>query len=118
MARLLVAILLCASTWMIALSSRADAGSLADPTDCSIDNPTPTVPIGVRASYVVQMSGGNGSYSVALNYGDGTSPDNQSTSSPSASFAHFFASGGTFTQTATVISAGSSAQCTTTTVVQ
>lgn len=109
---------LCASVLAIASGGRANAGALADPTDCFIDNPNPTVAVGVQASYVVQLSGGNGSYSVTLSYGDGSSPDSQSTTSTSASFAHFFATPGTFTQTASVVSAGSSAQCTTTTTLQ
>jgi hypothetical protein len=96
----------------------AAAGSLADPTDCFIDNPNPTVIVGVQASYVVQLLGGNGSYSVTMSYGDGGNPDSQSTNTTTATFAHYFASSGVVTQTATVASAGSSARCTATTTVQ
>lgn len=109
---------LCISTLAIVSGTHASAGTLADPTDCYIDNPNPVVAVGVQARYVVQLSGGNGSYSVTLNYGDGNSPDSQSTTSTSASFAHFFSSTGTFTQTATVLGAGSQATCTASTTVQ
>lgn len=118
MARRLVVVFLCVCTLAVTVSSRADAGALADPTDCSIDNPNPYVAVGVQANYTVQLAGGNGSYSVTMNYGDGSSLDGQSTNTGSASFAHFFASTGSFTQVATVVSAGSSARCTTTTTVQ
>lgn len=108
------------ATWVLvsAAGARVDARALANPTDCYIDNPNPIVAVGVRASYVVQLLGGNGSYSVTLSYGDGTAPDSLSTTAPSASFAHFYSVPGTFGQTATVASAGSSATCTTTTTVQ
>lgn len=112
------AVLLGTCVLVSAAGARADAGALANPTDCYIDNPNPTVAVGVRAGYVVQLLGGNGSYSVTLNYGDGTAPDSLSTTSTSASFAHLFSSPGAFGQTATVVSAGSSATCTTTTTVQ
>lgn len=114
----LLAVLFCASMLAIASGTRADAGVLVNPTDCILDNPNPTVAVGVRANYVVQLFGGNGSYSVTLSYGDGSTPDSQSTTATSASFAHFFGTAGTYTQTATVVSAGSSSQCTTTTTVQ
>lgn len=117
MARIL-AVLLLVSMLAVGAGSPASAGALADPTDCFIDNANPTVTVGVQASYVVQLLGGNGSYSVTLSYGDGSNPDSQSTSSTTAAFAHYFAAPGVFTQTATVASAGSSARCTTTTTVQ
>jgi hypothetical protein len=114
----ILAVLLCVSMLAVNSGNRANAGALSEPTDCFIDNPNPTVAVGVQASYIVQLSGGNGSYSVTLSYGDGSNPDSQSTSSTTASFAHYFASPGVFTQTANVASAGSSARCTTTTSVQ
>lgn len=114
----ILAFLLCVSILAAGADSPAAAGSLANPTDCFIDNPNPTLTVGVQASYVVQLLGGNGSYSVTMSYGDGGIPDSQSTSSTTATFAHYFASSGVFAQTATVASAGSSARCTATTTVQ
>lgn len=114
----ILAVLSCALILAIAAGTRADARALVNPTDCLIDNPNPSVFVDVRANYVVQLFGGNGSYSVTLSYGDGTTPDSQSTTGTSASFAHYFGAAGTYTQTATVVSAGSSSWCTTTTTVQ
>lgn len=114
----ILAVLLGACLLVSAAGARADAGALANPTDCYIDNPNPTVAVGVGARYVVQLLGGNGSYSVTLSYGDGSASDSLSTPYTSASFTHFYSAPGTFGQTATVASAGSSATCTTTTTVQ
>lgn len=113
-----LAALFCALILGIAAGTRADAGVLVNPTDCLIDNPNPAVAVGVHADYVVQLFGGNGSYSVTLSYGDGTTPDRGSTTGTSVPFGHFFGAAGTYTQTATVVSAGSSSLCTTTTTVQ
>lgn len=114
----ILAVLLGTCVLVSAAGARADAGALAIPTDCYIDNPNPIVAVGVRASYVVQLLGGNGSYSVTLSYGDGSPAETLSTTYTSLSFGHYYSVPGTFGQTATVVSAGSSATCTTTTTVQ
>lgn len=101
-----------------ALGSARTAFALAtaDPVDCWVENLTPSTQVGAWAQYVVHMSGGFGSYSVTLSYGDGHA-DQGSYSAYTASFSHLFWTPGTYTQTATVSGAGSQATCGTTTVV-
>ena len=74
------------------------------------------MPVGAEARYVVHLFGGNGSYSISFAYGDGWS-DSASVTGTQATFAHWFQTTGTFTQTARVTSAGSSATCSGQTVV-
>ena len=92
------------------------AGTLSEATDCTIENQTPSISLGAQARYVVHLYGGSGSYSVSFAYGDGW-VDSASVSGTQVSFAHWFQSTGTFTQTAQVSSMGSSATCTAQTVV-
>lgn len=94
----------------------ARAGTLAEITDCSIENQTPSIALGAQARYVVHLFGGSGSYSISFAYGDGWI-DSASVSGTQATFAHWFQWTGTFTQTAHVTSMGSSATCTAQTVV-
>lgn len=94
----------------------ARAGTQSDPVDCWIDNLTPQTSVGAQASYIVNLSGGLGSYSVTLDYGDGGS-DSQSVNGSQASFTHLFSAIGTYTQTAFVNGAGSNASCATSTSV-
>ncbi len=100
----------------LALGASALAAPLAEPTDCWIENQTPNIQLGAQARYVVHLSGGNGSYSISLSYGDGWT-DSASVTASQATFAHWFRSTGTFTQTANVSSMGSSATCTSQTTV-
>jgi hypothetical protein len=88
----------------------AYAGVETEPVNCWIENLIPEVQVGAQASYVIHLSGGLGNYSIDLAYGDGTS-EGRSVSAPQASFAHWFASTGVFTQTAEVSGAGSNATC-------
>ncbi len=97
-------------------ASTSRAGTLSEVTDCSIDNQTPSISLGAQARYVVHLFGGNGSYSISFAYGDGW-VDAASVTGPQATFAHWFQTTGTFTQTAYVRSAGSSATCSTQTLV-
>lgn len=92
------------------------AGTLSEITDCSIENQTPSVSLGAQTRYVVHLFGGNGSYSISFAYGDGW-VDGASVTGSQATFAHWFQTTGTFTQTAYVRSAGSSATCSSQTVV-
>ena len=94
----------------------AAAAVNANPVDCWVENLTPTVQVGAWADYVVHMSGGLGSYSVAFSYGDGHQ-DQGTYSASSASFSHLFWASGTYVQTATVSGAGSQAACGTSTSV-
>lgn len=48
------------------------AAPIAPPVECWIENQTPSIPAGGWANYVVHASGGYGSYSVTLSYGDGS----------------------------------------------
>lgn len=89
---------------------------LAEPTDCWIENQTPSVQLGAQARYVVHLSGGSGSYSISFAYGDGWA-DNSSVTGTQATFAHWFSTRGTFTQGAQVRSMGSSTTCATATTV-
>lgn len=98
----------------VALETPALAAPLAPPTECWIENQTPEVQLGGEARYVVHLSGGGGRYSVSFSYGDGWT-DTASVTGPQATFAHWFDSRGTFTQTANVSSMGSSASCTSST---
>jgi hypothetical protein len=79
-------------------------------TECSVEVQTPSIPLGAQARYVVHLSGGNGSYSISFAYGDGWS-DGSSVTGSQSTFAHWFQSTGNFTQSVTVMSAGSSATC-------
>lgn len=97
-------------------SSAARAGTQSEITDCSIEVQTPSISLGAQARYVVHLFGGNGSYSISFAYGDGW-VDSASVNAPQATFAHWFQSTGTFTQTAYVRSASSSATCSAQTVV-
>jgi hypothetical protein len=92
------------------------AGTQGEITDCSVEVQTPSVPVGAEARYVVHLFGGNGSYSISFAYGDGWA-DSASVTGTQATFAHWLQTTGTFTQTASVISAGSSAMCSGQTVV-
>lgn len=92
------------------------AGVDTEPVSCWIQNLTPEVQVGAQASYVIHLSGGLGSYSINLAYGDGTS-EGRSVSAPQASFAHWFASTGVFNQLAQVSGAGSNTTCTSSTSV-
>jgi hypothetical protein len=94
----------------------ASAATQAEAVDCWIDNVTPQLPVGAQASYVVNLSGGLGTYSVTLAYGDGRS-DSRSVSASQASFSHVFFAAGAYGQTAFVSGAGSSATCTASTSV-
>lgn len=97
-------------------AATAHAGTSSEPVECSIENQTPSIPLGAEARYVVHLLGGNGSYSISFAYGDGW-VDTASVTGTQATFAHWFQTTGTFTQTAYVRSAGSSATCTAQTVV-
>jgi hypothetical protein len=88
----------------------AYAGVDTEPVSCWIQNLTPEVQVGAQASYVIHLSGGLGSYSINLAYGDGTS-EVRSVSASQASFAHWFASAGVFNQLAQVSGAGSNTTC-------
>jgi hypothetical protein len=103
---------LCLAVFAIAFGSvrPALASVQTEPVSCWIENLTPEVQVGAQASYVIHLSGGLGSYSINLTYGDGTS-EGRSVSAPQASFAHWFASSGVFTQNAQVSGAGSNAAC-------
>lgn len=94
----------------------AAGGALAPVTECTIENQTPSLPLGAEARYVVQLSGGSGTYAVRFGYGDG-GVDSLTVSGTQAIFAHWFQTRGTFTQTARVDSMGSSATCTSQTTV-
>lgn len=100
----------------LAGSSVVRAGTQSEITDCSVEVQTPSVPLGAEARYVVHLFGGNGSYSISFAYGDGW-VDTASVTAAQATFAHWFQSTGSFTQTASVRSAGSSATCSGQTVV-
>jgi hypothetical protein len=100
----------------VLLSRPAFAGTQTNAVDCSIDNLTPQIPVGAQASYGVNLSGGLGSYSVTLAYGDGQS-DSRSVSGSQTSFSHVFLATGAYGQTAYVSGAGSSATCATSTSV-
>jgi hypothetical protein len=100
----------------VLLSRPAFAGTQTNAVDCSIDNLTPQIPVGAQASYVVNLSGGLGNYSVTLAYGDGQS-DSRSVSASQTSFSHVFLATGAYGQTAYVSGAGSSATCATSTSV-
>lgn len=103
----------CAVALAIALGPvrPAYAGVETEPVACWIENLTPEVQVGAPASYFIHLWGGLGNYSINLAYGDGTS-EGRSVSAPQASFAHWFASTGSFTQVAYVSGAGSNATCT------
>lgn len=90
--------------------------SIAPATECWIESLSPSVAAGTEAKYVVHLGGGNGSYSIRLSYGDGTS-ESRSVTADSASFSHWFGVPGTYTQTASVASAGSSTTCSSQTTV-
>jgi hypothetical protein len=109
---------LCAIALALALGPvrPANAGVETEPVSCWIQNLTPEVQVGAQASYVIHLSGGLGSYSINLAYGDGIS-EGRSVSAPQASFAHWFASTGVFAQRAQVSGAGSNATCTSSTSV-
>ncbi len=111
-------IAVCAVALAIALGPvrPAYAGVETEPVACWIENLTPEVQVGAPASYVIHLSGGLGSYSINLAYGDGTS-EGRSVSAPQASFAHWFASSGVFAQVAQVSAAGSNTTCTSSTSV-
>lgn len=94
----------------------ARAGTQSEVTECSIENQTPSISLGAEARYVVHLFGGSGSYSISFAYGDGW-VDTASVTGAQATFAHWFQTTGTFTQTAYVASMGSSATCTAQTVV-
>lgn len=94
----------------LAVASPVRAGTRAEITDCSIENQTPSIPLGAQARYVVHLFGGSGSYSISFAYGDG-SVDTVFVSATQATFAHWFQTTGSFTQTAFVRSASSSASC-------
>lgn len=97
-------------------SSFASAAPLAPPVECWIENQTPSVAVGAWASYVVHASGGSGTYAITLAYGDGT--QQQGTySTGQVPFSHVFAAPGSYQQTATVTSVGSTDICTATTSV-
>ncbi|HZP97595.1 MAG TPA: hypothetical protein VFC31_14850 [Candidatus Limnocylindria bacterium] len=100
----------------VAQTQSGYAMSTAEVVGCSIDNLTPSVQLGTWANYVVHMSGGYGTYSVMLSYGDGLQ-DGGSYASSTANFNHLFGARGTYTQTATVSGAGSQATCGTSTSV-
>ena len=109
---------LCLALCAIALGMvrPALAGVQTETVSCWIENLTPDVQVGAQASYVIHLSGGLGSYSINLAYGDGTS-EGRSVTAPQASFAHWFASSGVFTQLAQVSGAGSNTTCTSSTSV-
>jgi hypothetical protein len=109
---------ICAVVLAIALGTvrPANAGAETEPVSCWIQNLSPEVQVGAQASYVIHLSGGLGSYSINLAYGDGTS-EGRSVSAPQASFAHWFASTGVFNQLAHVSGAGSCTTCTSSTSV-
>lgn len=86
----------------------------SDPVDCWIENLTPSVQLGSWADYIVHMSGGLGTFSVSLGYGDGQG-DQGTFASPTAQFNHMFATTGGFAQSALVSGAGSQATCSATT---
>ena len=94
------------------VADAATVGPLAELTDCWIDNQTPSVQLGAEARYLVQLSGGSGSYAISFAYGDGW-VDAGSVTGTQAAYAHWFQTTGTFTQSAYVRSMGSSATCTT-----
>lgn len=116
--RLRFCLAMCAVAIAIALGfvRPAYASVETEPVNCWIQNLTPEVQVGAQASYVIHLSGGLGSYSINLAYGDGTSED-RSVSAPQASFAHWFASTGVFNQLAQVSGAGSNTTCTSSTSV-
>jgi hypothetical protein len=111
-------LVVCTFSLAIALGTPrpAYAGAETEPVSCWIENLTPEVQVGSQASYVIHLSGGLGSYSINLAYGDGTS-EGRAVSAPQASFAHWFASAGVFTQVAQVSGAGSNTTCTSSTSV-
>lgn len=108
----------CLAVFAIALGmvSSVLAAVQTEPVSCWIENLTPDVQVGAQASYVIHLSGGLGSYSINLAYGDGTS-EGRSVGVPHASFAHWFASTGVFAQVAQVSGAGSNTTCTSSTSV-
>lgn len=110
-----IVVALCALTLLSAAGPESVAAPLAPPVECWIENHSPSVAAGTQATYTVHPSGGYGTYSITLSYGDGT--QDQRTSSGAAGFSHFFSVPGTYTQTATVSGAGSSNVCTATTSV-
>lgn len=110
-----IVVALCALALLWTAGPEAAAAPLAPPVSCWIENHSPSVAAGTWATYTVHPSGGYGTYSITLSYGDGT--QEQRTSSGAAGFSHVFSVPGTYAQTATVSGAGSSGQCTTTTSV-
>ena len=88
----------------------AVAVPMSDPVECWLENQTPTVQIGAWAQYVVHLSGGLGTYSVTLSYGDGQQ-DQGTYAANSANFSHAFQATGLFNQSAVVIGAGSQGSC-------
>ena len=94
----------------------AIAATTSDPVECWIENQTPSVQVGAWDQYVVHMSGGLGTYSVTISYGDGQQ-DQGTYSSSTAQFSHLFQMTGAFSQSAHVTGAGSQTNCGTSTSV-
>jgi hypothetical protein len=105
-------LVMCAFALAIVLGTvrPAYAGVETEPVGCWIEILTPQVQVGAQASYVIHLSGGLGSYSINLAYGDGTS-EGRSVNAPQAPFSHWFASAGVFNQLAQVSGAGSNTTC-------
>ena len=111
-----IAALVLVLALQFASTSGALGAPLAPPTECSIENQTPSVQLEAEARYVVHLWGGSGSYSISFAYGDGWT-DTASVTGAQATFAHWFRWTGTFIQTAYVSSMGSSTTCSTQTTV-
>lgn len=110
--------ILAALVLTLSLSATNVQGApLVTAVQCVITNQTPTVSVGQQASYVVDLSGGYGSYSIWFDYGDGLH-EQRSVTDTSAIFLHTFAAPGLYTQSATVTGAGSQDICSTSTDVQ
>ena len=108
--------LMLGATLAPGVAAMATVGPIAEPTECWVENQTPSVQLGAQARYVVHLAGGSGSYAVSFAYGDGW-VDSSSVTGAQAAFAHWFGARGTFTQSAYVRSMGSSTTCTTQTTV-
>ena len=108
-------LLLAVLVTVLARSSVAVGQTETEPVQCWIENQTPSVAQGQVAHYVVHLSGGLGTYSVVMNFGDGWWEQN--TYGPSAPFDHVFGSTGNFTQIASASGAGSQTTCSTSTSV-
>jgi len=98
----------------IFISQPTGATTDAPSVDCSIENLTPEIQVGAQATYVVHLSGGFGSYSLGFAYGDGRT-ESRSVNGYQTTMTYWFSYPGTFTQTASVSGAGSSATCTSST---